>query len=59
MLNLITFPATFGEPSSSPFCVKAMILLQMSGKKNGSAKILATRPGCPMASCPVYAMAPR
>lgn len=33
MINLITFPATFGEPSSSPFCVKAMILLQMSGQK--------------------------
>lgn len=32
MLTLITFPATFGEPSSSPFCVKAMILLQMSGQ---------------------------
>ena len=32
MLTLITFPASFGEPSHSPFCVKAMILLQMSGQ---------------------------
>lgn len=31
MLTLLTFPASFGEPSHSPFCAKAMILLQMSG----------------------------
>jgi glutathione S-transferase len=31
MLKLITFPAAFGEPSASPFCVKAMCLLQVSG----------------------------
>jgi len=31
MLKLITFPAAFGEPSASPFCVKAMCLLQFSG----------------------------
>jgi len=32
MLSLITFPTGFGEPSHSPFCAKAMILLQMSGQ---------------------------
>lgn len=31
MLELIAYPAQFGEPSASPFCVKAMCLLQMSG----------------------------
>jgi glutathione S-transferase len=31
MLKLITFPAAFNEPSASPFCVKAMCLLQVSG----------------------------
>ena len=31
MLTLISFPPTLGEPSNSPFCVKAMILLEMSG----------------------------
>ena len=31
MLKLITFPAAFGEPSASPFCVKAMCLLRVSG----------------------------
>lgn len=30
-MKLITFPAAFDEPSASPFCVKAMCLLQMSG----------------------------
>ncbi len=32
MLTLLTFPPSFGEPSHSPFCAKAMILLQMSGQ---------------------------
>ncbi|WGW05137.1 glutathione S-transferase family protein [Tropicibacter oceani] len=32
MLSLITFPPGFDEPSLSPFCVKAMILLKMSGQ---------------------------
>lgn len=32
MLKLMTFPAGFGEPSLSPFCVKAMILLDLSGQ---------------------------
>ncbi len=31
MLTLITFPAGFNDPSYSPFCTKAMCLLQMSG----------------------------
>lgn len=32
MLKLMTFPAGFGEPSLSPFCLKAMILLDLSGQ---------------------------
>ena len=31
MLTLLTFPASLGEPSLSPFCTKAMCLLQMAG----------------------------
>ncbi len=31
MLTLVTFPAFFGEPSASPFCVKVMCLLKMAG----------------------------
>ena len=31
MLKLVTYSGAFGEPSGSPFCVKAMCLLQMSG----------------------------
>lgn len=32
MLTLLTFPASFDQPSHSPYCVKAMCLLQMSGQ---------------------------
>lgn len=31
MLTLLTFPGSFGAPSHSPFCVKAMCLLHLSG----------------------------
>lgn len=31
MLTLITFPGSFGAPSHSPYCVKAMCLLQIAG----------------------------
>jgi glutathione S-transferase len=31
MLRLISYPPAFGQPSPSPFCVKAMCLLKMSG----------------------------
>lgn len=31
MLELMTYKPAFGEPSGSPFCVKAMCLLEMSG----------------------------
>ena len=31
MLALLTFPGSFGAPSHSPYCVKAMCLLRMSG----------------------------
>lgn len=31
MITLVTYPAQFGTASASPFCVKAMYLLNMSG----------------------------
>lgn len=31
MLTLLTFPGSFGAPSHSPYCVKAMCLLELSG----------------------------
>lgn len=31
MLKLVVYPALFGEPSASPFCVKAMGLLKLAG----------------------------
>jgi glutathione S-transferase len=31
MITLITFPPTFGEPSASSFCTKAIYLLNMAG----------------------------
>ena len=31
MITLITFPSAFGEVSASPFCVKAMAMLNMAG----------------------------
>lgn len=31
MLTLVTFPPAFGQPSASPFCVKALYLLNLSG----------------------------
>jgi len=33
MLNLLTFPPHFGEPSASPFATKAICLLNMSGQE--------------------------
>jgi len=33
MITLITFPAAFGQPAASPFCIKAMALLNMAGVK--------------------------
>jgi len=32
MITLLTFAPSFGEPSASPFCVKAIWLLNMSGQ---------------------------
>ncbi|MCG8577174.1 MAG: hypothetical protein MI810_19990, partial [Flavobacteriales bacterium] len=32
MLTLLTFPGAQGMPSHSPFCIKAMCLLHMSGE---------------------------
>lgn len=33
MITLLTFGGSFGTPSHSPFCLKAMCLLNMSGQK--------------------------
>lgn len=32
MLTLVTYPPAFGQPSASPFCVKAAYLLNMAGQ---------------------------
>ena len=32
MITLITYPASFGQPAASPFCIKAIWLLNMSGQ---------------------------
>lgn len=32
MITLLMFPASFGAPSHSPYCVKAMCLLEMAGE---------------------------
>ncbi len=32
MITLLTYPASFGAPAASPFCVKAIWLLDMSGQ---------------------------
>ncbi len=32
MLNLLSYPGNFGEPSDSAFCVKVMCLLEMAGQ---------------------------
>lgn len=32
MITLLTFAPSFGQPAASPFCVKAMMLLNMAGK---------------------------
>lgn len=52
MLSLITFPASFGEPSHSPFCAKAMILLQMSGQQ-WQREDLANPSSMPLGKLPV------
>lgn len=52
MLKLITFPASFDEPSHSPFCVKAMILLQMSGQ-TWRREDIANPSGMPHGKLPV------
>ena len=31
MITLLTFAPAFGQPAASPFCVKAMMLLNMAG----------------------------
>lgn len=34
MLKLVVYPGAFAEPSASPFCVKALCLLKLSGLKH-------------------------
>lgn len=52
MIALLTFPASFGAPSHSPYCVKAMCLLQMSGEA-WSPEYLARPAGMPYGKLPV------
>ena len=52
MLTLITFPAGFGEPSISPFCVKAMYLLNLS-RQPWQAEALNDPRKAPRAKFPV------
>ncbi len=52
MLKLIAFPASFEEPSASPFCVKAMCLLEMSGQ-TWSAKFTSDPRRAPNGKLPV------
>ncbi|MGB7270419.1 MAG: glutathione S-transferase family protein [Albidovulum sp.] len=52
MITLITFPPAFGQPASSPFCVKAMCLLELSGA-DWQAEEIATPVDMPMQKLPV------
>jgi glutathione S-transferase len=52
MITLITFPPAFGQPASSPFCVKAMCLLELSGA-DWQAEEIATPADMPMQKLPV------
>lgn len=51
-LELITYGALFGEPSASPFCVKAMCLLQMAGV-DWKPRVTADPRKAPKAKLPV------
>ncbi len=44
MITLITFRPTFGEPAASPFCTKAIWLLNLSGQSWGRRDVDDPRP---------------
>lgn len=52
MLTLMTFAGSFDQPSHSPFCVKAMCLLQMSGQV-WTPEYLANPTSMPLGRLPV------
>lgn len=52
MLTLLTFPGSFELPSHSPFCVKAMALLNLSGQA-WAPKYLSNPANMPMGRLPV------
>ncbi|MCW9034914.1 MAG: glutathione S-transferase family protein [Rhodospirillales bacterium] len=51
-MKLITYPGSFGEPSASPFCVKAMCLLEMT-KQPWAPKYVHDPRKAPKAKFPV------
>ena len=51
MLTLLTFPSHYGEPGGSPFCIKAVCLLNMSAQSWKSS--LADVRKMPKAKLPV------
>ena len=58
MLTLLTFPGSFGLPSHSPFCVKAMALLQLSGQ-DWQPKYVGNPGKMPLGRLPVLKTADR
>lgn len=52
MLTLLTFPASFGQPSHSPYCVKAMGLLELAGEE-WQAEYLDNPTKMPLGKLPV------
>ena len=52
MIELMTYGPTFGQAAASPFCVKAMMLLNMAGEK-WTPVVLTDPRKMPMAKLPV------
>lgn len=52
MLTLITFPGGFGQPSHSPFCVKAMGLLRLA-EREWTSKFVSNPAKMPLSRLPV------
>ena len=52
MIELLTYAPSFGQAAASPFCVKAMMLLNMAGEK-WTAKVLSDPRKMPYAKLPV------
>ena len=58
MLTLITFPGGFGQPSHSPFCVKAMGLLRLANQE-WRPRYVTNPAKMPLGSLPVLKTADR